>query len=64
MSSRAKLEIDIGGTFTDFAISRDSAEGYANITSFKVPSTPPTFADAVRTGLDEIIDAGKIAPDE
>ena len=59
-----RIGIDIGGTFTDFAISRDSAEGYANITSFKVPSTPPTFADAVRTGLDEIIDAGKIAPDE
>ena len=59
-----RIGIDIGGTFTDFAVSRDSAEGYANITSFKVPSTPPTFADAVRTGLDEIIDAGKIAPDE
>ena len=59
-----RIGIDIGGTFTDFAVWRDSAEGYTNITSFKVPSTPPTFADAVRTGLDEIVETAKIAPDE
>ena len=59
-----RIGIDIGGTFTDFAVWRDSAQGYTNITSFKVPSTPPTFADAVRTGLDEIIETEGIAPDE
>ena len=59
-----RIGIDIGGTFTDFAVWRDSAEGYTNIKSFKVPSTPPTFADAVRAGLDEIVETAKIAPDE
>ena len=56
-----RIGIDIGGTFTDFAVWRDSAGGYTNILSFKVPSTPPTFADAVRTGLNQIIEAGTIS---
>ena len=59
-----RIGIDIGGTFTDFAVWRDAAEGYVNIASFKAPSTPPTFADAVRDGLEEIIKSADIAPDE
>ncbi len=48
------IGVDIGSNFTDFAIWRDLAESYISIISFKVPSTPPTFTDAERAGLDGI----------
>ena len=54
MASEARrywLGIDIGGTFTDFAL-YDTATGA--LTGLKVPSTPPAFADAVRDGLDQL----------
>ena len=59
-----RIGIDIGGTFTDFAVWRDTVGGYTNILSFKVPSTPPDFANAVRTGLDQMIENGTIATDD
>ena len=45
------LGIDIGGTFTDFALF-DTASG--ELLGLKVPSTPPAFAEGVRTGLDQL----------
>ena len=44
-----RIGIDIGGTFTDFAIWRGG--GYGEVEAMKVPSTPPRFAEAVITGL-------------
>jgi N-methylhydantoinase A len=61
--ARYWLGIDIGGTFTDFALF-DTARG--ELIGLKVPSTPPAFAEAVRAGLDQLasehgIDLGEIA---
>lgn len=53
-----RIGIDIGGTFTDFAIWEGSTQGYTSIRSFKLPSTPPTFADAVKQGLAELVQEG------
>src|SRR5262245_8229393 len=47
------LGIDIGGTFTDFAVF-DVQSG--QLIGLKVPSTPHDFAEAVRTGLDQLGD--------
>jgi N-methylhydantoinase A len=59
-----RIGIDIGGTFTDFAIWRGGAEGYTAIGSFKVPSSPPNFAAAVRDGLDVLLADLELAPGE
>ncbi|MCC7016840.1 MAG: hydantoinase/oxoprolinase family protein [Rhodospirillales bacterium] len=56
-----RVGIDIGGTFTDFAVWRSDAGG--EIETFKVPSTPPSFADGVRAGFERILKKG-IAPGE
>jgi len=45
--ARHWLGIDIGGTFTDFALF-DTKNG--ELTGLKVPSTPHEFAEAVRSG--------------
>ena len=37
-----RIGIDIGGTFTDFAIWTHG--GYGDVRAMKVPSTPPRFA--------------------
>ncbi len=59
-----RLGIDIGGTFTDFALWDGSPEGYTAIRSFKLPSTPPRFADAVKEGIEKLIGEGALAGDE
>jgi N-methylhydantoinase A len=51
--ARHWLGIDIGGTFTDFALF-DTRTG--ELLGLKVPSTPPEFAEAVRTDLDRLAD--------
>ena len=50
-AARYWLGIDIGGTFTDFALF-DTRTG--ELIGLKVPSTPPVFAEAVETGLAEL----------
>ena len=50
-AARYWLGIDIGGTFTDFALFDTSSGGAIGL---KVPSTPPAFAEAVRTGLEQL----------
>jgi len=47
------LGIDIGGTFTDFAL-YDTQTG--ELTGVKVASTPHDFAEAVRLGLERLRD--------
>jgi N-methylhydantoinase A len=61
MSARLRVGIDIGGTFTDFAI-WDPTVG--ELTTFKLPSTPANPGQVVIQGLTRIIrryDAGEIA---
>jgi N-methylhydantoinase A len=45
------LGIDIGGTFTDFAV---FDTGTGELIGLKVDSTPPDFAQAVRVGLERL----------
>jgi N-methylhydantoinase A len=51
--TRRWLGIDIGGTFTDFALF-DAQRGA--LIGLKVPSTPPAFAEAVGVGLQRLAD--------
>src|SRR5437660_271207 len=51
--ARHWLGIDIGGTFTDFALF-DTQTG--ELLGLKIPSTPHEFAEAVRTGLARLAD--------
>ncbi|SLN64869.1 hydantoinase/oxoprolinase family protein [Oceanibacterium hippocampi] len=62
--NETRIGIDIGGTFTDFAIWQGDAAGYVSIATHKVPSTPPEFAQAVINGLEDIIARHGIAPDD
>ncbi|MEW6210319.1 MAG: hydantoinase/oxoprolinase family protein [Acidobacteriota bacterium] len=45
-----RVGIDTGGTFTDFVVARG-----ANITSFKLPSTPRNPAEAILQGVSRIL---------
>ena len=47
-----RIGIDIGGTFTDFVAWREGVKGA--LLTFKQPSTPPDFAQSVKTGLDRL----------
>src|SRR5262247_4863689 len=55
--ARYWLGIDIGGTFTDFALF-DTQTG--DVLGLKVPSTPHEFAEAVRVGLERLADEHRI----
>ncbi len=59
-----RIGIDIGGTFTDFAVWRRGAGNDTAIKSFKVSSSPPNFAEAVREGLEELLADVTLEPDE
>ena len=56
-----RIGIDIGGTFTDFAIWRGESAGYTAVRAMKVPSTPPDFALGVQAGLEALLADGSIA---
>ncbi|MDX3808244.1 hydantoinase/oxoprolinase family protein [Bosea thiooxidans] len=58
-----RIGVDIGGTFTDFAIWRGEGEGYVRIGSHKRPTSRPDLAQAVREGLDEIARHHRLTPD-
>jgi N-methylhydantoinase A len=45
-----RLGVDIGGTFTDLVLTRDGIE----LGSWKVPSTPPGFAEGVHAGIEVV----------
>lgn len=53
-----RIGIDVGGTFTDFAMVRMQAGERAAITTHKVPSTPGDPSQAVETGLRDLIGQG------
>jgi N-methylhydantoinase A len=55
--SQVRLTIDIGGTFTDFALSHA-----AGLTTSKVLTTPDAPERAVMTGMKAILDAARITP--
>src|SRR5690349_24045181 len=59
-----RIGVDIGGTFTDFAVWRGGDEGYTSVASFKVPSTPPAFDEAVKVGVDRLLAEGTLRRDE
>ena len=59
-----RIGIDIGGTFTDFAIWNGDPAGYAAVQPMKVPSSPPNFAEAVKHGLECLLADGRIHDDE
>lgn len=58
-----RIGVDIGGTFTDFAVWRGGSEGYVQIGSHKRPTSRPDVARAVMEGLDEIAAHYGLAPD-
>lgn len=49
-----RIGIDIGGTFTDFAV-WSGTETFDKILAHKSPSTPPDFAEGVKNGLRDIL---------
>ncbi|UCE31761.1 MAG: hydantoinase/oxoprolinase family protein [Burkholderiales bacterium] len=57
------IGIDIGGTFTDFAVWQGEPAGYASVSTYKLPSTPPDFAEAVCEGLEHLLQRHAIARD-
>jgi N-methylhydantoinase A len=59
-----RIGIDIGGTFTDFALWDGNESGYTSVEIFKVPSSPPRFAEGVKQGLAHLISSGRIGRDE
>ena len=56
-----RVGIDIGGTFTDFAIWDGSAD--RPVDQMKLPSSPPGFAQAVCRGLEMLLADGRIRAD-
>jgi len=59
-----RIGIDIGGTFTDFAVWDGNPGGYTSVAAFKVPSTPPAFAEGVKAGLRQLLDSGAVRADD
>src|SRR6185312_9387917 len=57
-----RIGIDIGGTFTDFAVWNGDPAGYSAVAAFKVPSTPPAFAEGVKAGLEAMLAEGRLTP--
>jgi len=51
--------VDVGGTFTDFALYEPSSR---RLTSFKEPSTTEDPAQAVRIGLEKLLERAGVAP--
>ena len=56
-----RIGIDIGGTFTDFALWDGDRAGYTAVHAMKMPSTPPDFARGVQDGLEVLLAEGRIA---
>lgn len=50
-----RIGVDIGGTFTDFAIWKNSGDGYTAIDSRKIPTSRPDLAEAVKQGIAGIV---------
>jgi N-methylhydantoinase A len=59
-----KIGVDIGGTFTDFAVWRDGTDDYQRIDGEKLPTSRPDFARAVIEGLTRIAERQGVRPDD
>jgi N-methylhydantoinase A len=55
---RARIGIDIGGTFTDFVLVTEAGA----VHRFKCPSTPHDYAEAIGHGLESILAAANLTP--
>jgi N-methylhydantoinase A len=53
------IGVDVGGTFTDIAVLR----GGQRLAIVKVLSTPADYSDAIRDGIQSLIDPGVIRPE-
>lgn len=51
-----RVGIDIGGTFTDFTAWAASDGGEEVNITFKVPSTPPNFAEGFKNGFQQLLE--------
>ena len=58
-----RIGIDIGGTFTDFAVWRGT-ESFDQILTHKTASTPPDFAEGVKEGLRDLLPKLDRRPDQ
>ena len=52
-----RVAADIGGTFTDIAAITNNGK----LLTWKIPSTPPSFADAVSSGIIELFEDKKLS---
>lgn len=59
-----KIGVDIGGTFTDFAVWRSEEDSYTQIGSHKLSSSRPNYAQAVVEGLSEIAETNGISAED
>jgi N-methylhydantoinase A len=59
-----RIGVDIGGTFTDFAIWRNEGEGYVLIGSRKAPTSRPNLSEAVTRGIAEIAAEAGAGPED
>lgn len=59
-----RIGVDIGGTFTDFSVWDGNDGGYTSVDAFKVPSTPPHFAQGVIQGVEKLLAAGRVKPEQ
>lgn len=51
-----RVGIDIGGTFTDFTAWQATGDGREVNIAFKVPSTPPDFAEGFKNGFRHLLE--------
>jgi N-methylhydantoinase A len=58
-----RIGVDIGGTFTDFAIWKKEGDAYVEIGSHKSPTSRPDFAEAVMRGVEDLIALHGVAVD-
>jgi N-methylhydantoinase A len=59
-----RIGVDIGGTFTDFAAWRDGENCATELTTFKIPSTPPHYAKGFKEGFKEVLARVDFKPGE
>lgn len=59
-----RIGVDIGGTFTDFAIWKDEGDGYRRIDGEKIPTSRPRFADSVIEGIVRITKRHELRPSD
>ncbi|WP_075293011.1 hydantoinase/oxoprolinase family protein [Pararhizobium arenae] len=59
-----RIGIDIGGTFTDFAVWKKETDGYTDVESFKIPTSRPDFSQAVIDGISQVVARHRVNVDD